>query len=124
MLAKHSLAKADFDHVWKYFQHNCYPANPEWLLLAMLSDPNVDIRKLAVNKILELRKMPKTNEIRTYTLPILNDKAENYHQMINWDTAILSEPRPTMEISDSDLLDIGEGSQKLEDFIPKIICHR
>ena len=36
---------------------------------------------------------------------------------------MITEPRPTMEISDDDLLDIGTGEQKLEDFIPKIICH-
>ena len=28
-----------------------------------------------------------------------------------------------MEISVDDLIDIGTGLQKLEDFIPKIICH-
>ena len=28
-----------------------------------------------------------------------------------------------MAISVEDLLDIGTGKQKLEDFIPKIICH-
>ena len=28
-----------------------------------------------------------------------------------------------MKISVEDLLDIGTGTQKLEEFIPKIICH-
>ena len=28
-----------------------------------------------------------------------------------------------MEISVDDLIDIGTGIQKLEDFIPKILCH-
>ena len=42
---------------------------------------------------------------------------------LDWNQESITEPRPTMEISDGDLLDIGNGLQKLEDFIPRIICH-
>ena len=36
---------------------------------------------------------------------------------------MITESRPTMEISDKDLLEIGTGEQNLEDFISRIICH-
>ena len=41
----------------------------------------------------------------------------------DWNKESITEPRPTMEISNDDLLDIAAGKQKLEDFISKIICH-
>ena len=43
--------------------------------------------------------------------------------LLDWSKESVTEPRPTMEISEDDLLDIATGLQKLEDFIPKIICH-
>ena len=42
---------------------------------------------------------------------------------LDWNHELITEPRPTMEISDGDLMDIGNGTQKLEDFISRIICH-
>ena len=41
----------------------------------------------------------------------------------DWEKESITEPRPTMAISIDDLHDIGTGLQKLEDFIPKILCH-
>ena len=46
-----------------------------------------------------------------------------YSVTLDWNKELITEPRPTMEIPDDDLLDIGTGKQKLEDFISKIICH-
>ena len=42
---------------------------------------------------------------------------------LDWNKESITEPRPTMTISVDDLHDIGTGLQKLEDFIPKIVCH-
>ena len=42
---------------------------------------------------------------------------------LDWNKESITEPRPTMEISDDDLQDIATGKQKLEDFISKIVCH-
>ena len=44
-----------------------------------------------------------------------------YTFSIDWKKELITEPRPTMAISVEDLLDIGAGKQKLEDFIPNII---
>ena len=46
-----------------------------------------------------------------------------FFSFIDWNKELITEPRPTMEISGDDLHDIAAGKQKLEDFIPKIICH-
>ena len=89
----------------------------------MLSDSDEAIRKMAVNKILDARKSHDPNQVRIRVLPSLIVDAKNYHEVIDWDKELITEPRPTIKISKSDLLEIGEGTKKLENFISKIICH-
>ena len=48
----------------------------------MLSDPNEDVRKLAVDKILEYRQSEKPDGVRIRILPALNKNAKNYYEMI------------------------------------------
>ena len=81
-LAKNCLIKSDFDFAWTYFEWNCYTLHPEWLLLSMLSDPNEDIRKLAVDKILVYRQSDKPAGVRTRILPKLNKNAKKYYETI------------------------------------------
>ena len=81
-LAKNCLIKSDFDFAWTYFDWNCYTLHPEWLLLSMLSDPNEDIRKMAVEKILDYRKSEKPAGVRTRILPKLNKNAKKYYETI------------------------------------------
>ena len=81
-LAKNCLTKADFDFSWSYFQCNCYTLHPEWLLLSMLSDPNEDVRKMAVDKILVFRQSEKPAGVRTRILPALNKNAKKYYETI------------------------------------------
>ena len=93
----------------------------------MLGDSNISKRQKAVKIILGVRAMEERNPrqtVRIRTPPKLNVNAKSYDDMINWHNEEITEPRPTMAISDSDLMEIGTGLQKLEDFIPKIICHR
>ena len=71
----------------------------------------------------ELEEDEEENEVRKYILPKLNPNAASYDQMIDWDKEELTEPRPTMSISNSDLLKIGTGEKLLSQFIPKIVCH-
>ena len=42
---------------------------------------------------------------------------------LDWNKELITEPRPTMAISVDDLLKIATGEEKLENFIPKIVCH-
>ena len=83
MLARNCLTKPDFDFAWKYFEVNCYTLHPEWLLLSMLSDPNEEIRQMAVDKILIYRQSEKPDGVRTRILPVLNKNAKNYYEMIS-----------------------------------------
>ena len=48
----------------------------------MLSDPNEDIRKMAVEKILDYRQSEKPAGVRTRILPKLNKNAKKYYEMI------------------------------------------
>ena len=47
----------------------------------------------------------------------------NASTIVNLALYLLFFDKLTWEISDDDLLDIGTGEQKLEGFIPRIICH-
>ena len=92
----------------------------------MLGDSNISKRQKAVKIILGVRAMEERNPrqtVRIRTPPKLNVNAKSYDEMINWHAEEITEPRPTMAISDSDLKDIGTGEKNLEDFISKIICH-
>ena len=82
VLARNCLTKSDFDFAWKYFEVNCYTLHPEWLLLSMLSDPNEDVRKMAVDKILVFRQSEKPDGVRTRVLPALKKNATKYYETI------------------------------------------
>jgi len=56
--------------------------HPENLLLSMLADDSQDVRKTAIDKVLLARQV-KRDDIRTFTIPLLNFDAENYHSLIN-----------------------------------------
>ena len=43
---------------------------------------------------------------------------------LDWNKEPMSEPPPTKTISNDDLMKIGSGEKKLEDFIPKVFSHR
>ena len=82
VLARNCLTKPEFNFAWKYFEWNCYTLHPEWLLLSMLSDPNEDVRKMAVDKILDYRQSEKPEGVRTRILPALNKNAKKYYEII------------------------------------------
>ena len=58
----------------------------------MLSDSDEAIRKMAVNKILDARKSHDPNQVRIRVLPSLIVDAKNYHEVIDWDKELITEP--------------------------------
>ena len=48
----------------------------------MLSDPNEDVRKMAVDKILEYRQSERPEGVRTRINPALNKNAKKYYETI------------------------------------------
>ena len=67
------------------------------------------------------QKSPKNGPHDLCTTPYINCFV--LFLSLDWNKELITEPRPTMEISDEDLLEIGTGKQKLEDFISRIVCH-
>ena len=88
-------------------ERNGYWAHPEAILLAMLADPDDDVRQQAVSWILRCREEER-DELRPYQLPVINFDAEHYTQLINWSQVYITEPPLTSSLSESELRSIGE----------------
>lgn len=95
----HNL-KAVIDPV---IQRNGYFGHPENILLAMLADDKLHIRKLALRRICKLREKPIT--YRKFVLPPFKMNSCTYWDMVDWhnDITPYSEPPILMKYSKEDL---------------------
>ena len=64
-------------------KNNGYFAHSECLLLSMIVDQNVNLRKLAVLRILKARKSENVSTKRSYRIPSINFEAVSYRD-ISW----------------------------------------
>ena len=65
-------------------------AHPESILLAMLFDKNPEVRKKAVDVIIQVKKKKSTAKLpRTFFKPKLNFEAKNYYDMVYFDNNAL-----------------------------------
>nr|CAH7743086.1 unnamed protein product [Callosobruchus chinensis] len=83
-------------------ERNSYFAQPENVLLAMLTDPREHIRRLAVNRI----KKARTNtskELRVFKAPKLNFDADDYIDIIDWQNINVTEPPITKALTIEEL---------------------
>ena len=125
--AKAILSKPHFEIVAKVIKNNCYYAHPENLLLAMLFDDDLKIRKMAVKIILEARKRNRqSNSVRRFLLPkdYLNFGAKYYYKMIDFNRipkSFITPPPILQNISDKMLNDYASGLCDLE--IIHLPCH-
>ena len=88
-----------------FISKNAYYAHPEPLLLAMLDDDNTEVRKQAVDIILNIRRnQPSTSRpIRSYAVPTLLYDADSYNTMIDWNAETLTEPPLTYHLTDDEI---------------------
>jgi hypothetical protein len=77
--------------------------NLENLLIGMLSEDKLFIRKFAYNKVIGARRNGLTNTLRQFIPPILNFNANNYTELIDWNQINVTEPPMIKHISDKDL---------------------
>ena len=85
-------------------QRNGYFGHVENLLLSMITDERPRIRELSLRQILKARRHKRTS-IRTFKVPNLNLSADDYIDLIDWQSnKAISEPPVTSGISDDDLL--------------------
>ena len=106
-------------------KYNAYFSHPENVLLCMLADDDDDVRRIAVNKIMNIRgQLPdfrvdddfeggfvepaeeggqpteRTNQsIRRFCVPKINVDARVYHRMINFNNPDVTEPPVTKRMS-------------------------
>jgi hypothetical protein len=79
-------------------QRNAYFAHQENMLIAMITDENMSVRKLGYNKILKARlEKRETGNIRKFIIPQLNFQASSYVDMISWQSIKITEPPVTMQ---------------------------
>ena len=65
-------------------QNNAYFAHSECLLLAMIADHDINLRKLALIRVLKARNSENASVRRVYRIPTMNFEASIYGDMITW----------------------------------------
>ena len=90
----------------KAIQNNAYFSHPENILVAMLGDTNVRVRKLAVDKIVSIPSRKREEQepedvIRKFTVPEVNFKASVYYKMTDLDD--VGEPPLTTTLTNEEL---------------------
>lgn len=88
-------------------QQNAFFALPENILLSMMTDERVEVRKLALDRLLAAREAETDTVngwVRCNKVPKLNFKATNYYDMINWKTITLTVPPVLRSVSNEELI--------------------
>lgn len=90
------LTDDNLDTVNHVIQNNAYFAHPENVLLAMIHDDSATIRELGFRRIMKARNThAKRKSVIKFKQPKLLLLASEYHLMIDWHTAELTEPPAT-----------------------------
>lgn len=85
-------------------RRNAFFAHPENILLAMITDHRKHIRQLGLRRILKCRVDGfQTSNIRQFKVPELNFEAQDYTELINWQSVTVTEPPLTKQISNDTL---------------------
>lgn len=88
-------------------QQNAFFALPENILLSMMTDELVEVRKLALDRLLAAREAETDSVngwVRFNKVPKLNFKANNYYDMINWKSITLTVPPVLRSVSNEELI--------------------
>lgn len=105
-------------------QRNTYFAHAENILLAMVTDPREHIRELELRRILKARKMASQESqlsVRTFKIPTINFDANEYTEIIYWQSGTITEPPAFRNITDADIEEAIRVKRMFE--IPKFPCH-
>ncbi|KAK4875283.1 hypothetical protein RN001_011705 [Aquatica leii] len=104
-------------------QRNGYFGHPENLLLAMLADDRKYIRELGLRRILKCRQAKhNVNLVREFNIPSFNFNADDYFELVSWQSLTITEPPLTVKISDNELQEmISDVPAEIE--MLKFPCH-
>lgn len=122
-----ALKSSTFLIIKKKVKNNSYFAHTENVLLAMIADPDHQIRWKGWDKIINARiKMGhiSTTDVRTFVKPsdVINDiSSQHYSLMIDWDNQQIFEPPFTKQLSMEELIVYRDSGSVI--YIPSIPCH-
>ena len=105
-----SLSKQDMTIAHKVLQDNAFWPHSENLIISMFSDIREEVRRKAVLRVMKARRefIPDT-QCRQFIPPKVNFQAQNYFDLIDWDSVPCTEPPLTMDMSlDAIMAIIGE----------------
>lgn len=83
-------------------QRNAFFLHPENLLLAMVTDPRVEVRTLGWRRIKKYRAR-KGKSLREFVIPQINFDANDYVDLIDWTSPTATEPPLTKYLSQEEL---------------------
>ena len=101
---------------------NCYFAHSENVLLAALTDDNIEIRRNAVQRIIAARRSTELDKVRKFSKSdvVLKFDANDYFNMIDWNLSKVTPPPLMSSVSSEELIksaEIGPVS------VPALPCH-
>lgn len=100
------------------------PENDVGPAVAMLVDERVHIRELGYRRILKGRQnVPKKATVRNFITPKINFAANDYTEIIHWDSCVLHPPPILRDITDEDIKSIINSETKPIRHIQKFPCH-
>lgn len=101
---------------------NCYFAHSESILLAALTDNDINIRRIAVEKIVAARNRMEHEEVRKFSKSsiVLNFDANDYFNMIDWNLSAVFPPPLVLSMSNEELMKSAEFGPVS---IPALPCH-
>jgi hypothetical protein len=99
------LDKCDSKLVLPVLQNNKYFAHPENILLAAVGDDDINVRKQAVDMIIEARSKVVLGSVRYFDKDkiVINWSASSYFEMIDWTQCYITAPPMLSHLSDDDL---------------------
>lgn len=105
-------------------QQNCYFRHHENILISMVTNDDVEIRKKGLTLILKSREVStKGKKICAFRKPKINFEAESYVDMINWKDTVLTSPPILRNISSQHISDYLSQDIPLKLDIPKYPAH-
>src|SRR6218665_3895856 len=110
----------------KVIQRNGYYGHSENILLCMLSDERPHIRELAFRRILGARMEIASNStttVRQFRVPKLNFEAEDYTELVDWQSIDRCSPPVMKGMSDSEIITFVESRATDKVDYPRFPCH-
>ena len=107
----------------KVFERNAFFAHPENLLVAMVHDENVVVRKLGWRRIKKAREQREDGTIRSFMLPGLNFEAKSYYELIDWQNCQLTEPPALQTVSGTTIDELIASGDTMQPELAQFPCH-